>query len=330
MMNITNQLTSFVGQYWAVILGAMIVASYAKKRFNEPSFPNRKALPQAVEPLRYLFLKSQYRRARSAYTIASVFLYLALLLPGAAIASIFQVDPKTVPPEAWALGIALVLVGLLPNSPKLQWILWFEEELRRSVHERSLVPGRVEETIALLQDVSYEPPTSQFGMLPEDTRTIVREGLSAPAGSLVHRWARATALMELLNQKGTGSNFPLSTGAREPFEQDFQLICKDYDRLKLEIGQYSTTNNDTKLIRSVNDLLDAVHAYISWSVRHQSNTETEVDDTLLALSALMCHRRAISLCSMLYFRQHFPLRLSRWSFLVLSTLPLGQCLVALT
>jgi hypothetical protein len=52
------------GQYWAAVMGLVIVTVYAWERFNEPSFPNRETLPSAVVPLRYLFLRPQYPRAR--------------------------------------------------------------------------------------------------------------------------------------------------------------------------------------------------------------------------------------------------------------------------
>jgi hypothetical protein len=41
--------------YWSVffLLGLLVVAAYAWQRFNEPSFPNQKALPRTVAPLRY-------------------------------------------------------------------------------------------------------------------------------------------------------------------------------------------------------------------------------------------------------------------------------------
>ena len=52
--------------YWSVFFffGLLVVTAFAWKRFNEPSFPNQESLPRAVDPLRYLFFKSAYQKAR--------------------------------------------------------------------------------------------------------------------------------------------------------------------------------------------------------------------------------------------------------------------------
>ena len=44
------------------VVGVLVVTAFAWQRFNEPSFPNRKALPRTLSPLRYLFLRSTYQR----------------------------------------------------------------------------------------------------------------------------------------------------------------------------------------------------------------------------------------------------------------------------
>ena len=49
--------------------GVLIVLTYAWQRFNEPSFPNEETLPRTVEPLRYLFLKPAYAKARLLYLV---------------------------------------------------------------------------------------------------------------------------------------------------------------------------------------------------------------------------------------------------------------------
>ena len=56
-------------------LGFWVVVAYAWQRFNEPSFPNQQALPRAVEPLRYLFLRPTYRKARLTYVVGLLLLY---------------------------------------------------------------------------------------------------------------------------------------------------------------------------------------------------------------------------------------------------------------
>jgi len=197
MPSLPDQIASSFTEYWAIVAGSLIVATYAKRRFNEPTFPSCKALPQAVEPLRYLFLKPQYRRARWAYVVLTLMLYVLIVLPGPVIINIVGIDQKTFPPQAWSLLIALVLVGLLPNSSNFKWIFDLEQELRRFVHEHYLVPRRVEETITLLQDVSFQPPASYIASLPNTLRAKIYDGLKAPTNSLAHRWARVTMLMEL-------------------------------------------------------------------------------------------------------------------------------------
>jgi hypothetical protein len=42
------------------IVGVLVVTTFGWQRFNEPSFPNRKALPRTLFPVRYLFLRSSF------------------------------------------------------------------------------------------------------------------------------------------------------------------------------------------------------------------------------------------------------------------------------
>ena len=62
--------------------GVLIVLTYAWQRFDEPSFPKEETLPRTVEPLRYLFLKPAYAKARLFYLLGLLGLYVLLLLPG--------------------------------------------------------------------------------------------------------------------------------------------------------------------------------------------------------------------------------------------------------
>src|SRR6516164_10246968 len=128
------------------VLGLLVVLAYAWKQFNEPSFPNKATLPQTVAPLRYLFLRPSYRRARFTYVVVSVLLYCLLAWPGPAMVPLLgELGAKDFPAEAWALIVALVLVGLIPNSNQ-KWLTSVEEALRRSVHAWFLVPSGIVET----------------------------------------------------------------------------------------------------------------------------------------------------------------------------------------
>ena len=63
------------------LIGLVVVVTYAWQRFNEPSFPQRENLPRTVDPLRYLFLRSAYGKARLAYVAGLMALYALLVRP---------------------------------------------------------------------------------------------------------------------------------------------------------------------------------------------------------------------------------------------------------
>ncbi|WP_414475457.1 hypothetical protein [Microvirga sp. M2] len=299
----TEMVHSFA-EYWSIVAGCVVVLTYAKRRFNEPSGTNSKALPQAVEPLRYLYLKSQYKTARAVYVLASVVLYLLLLLPGPLIMSVSNIDPKIFPPQAWALLVALVLVGFVPNTANFRWVLTIEEELRRFVHERYFVPRRVEETISLLQDVSYDPPSAQTEMLPAPLRAAIFDGLKAPTNSLAYRWARTRMLMASLSQIGTGTSSLLTRADFEPFEKDFEYIQEKYDELSGKIERVIDSDleveTERKLKAAVDALLDKIYAYITWGVRQRASTEGEINETLLTLGFDIPPENDISLFNVVF------------------------------
>ncbi|TMJ84418.1 MAG: hypothetical protein E6G76_18530 [Alphaproteobacteria bacterium] len=180
--------------YWSVFFffGLLVVTAFAWKRFNEPSFPNQESLPRAVDPLRYLFFKSAYQKARLTYLVALLLLYVLLVAPGPKIApALGTVGAKDFPAEGWALLAALILtgVGLAPDS--LKWLNTVEELLRHWVHEWFLVPDGVERTIGILEDARYEPPPSQLDLLQSPRKEKTQENLKSPPETLRYRWARA-------------------------------------------------------------------------------------------------------------------------------------------
>ena len=284
MTNLSEQVYNLIGQYWSALVGFLIVAAYARQRFNEPTFPNRETLPQTVAPLRYLFLPSSaYERARRIYIIASLLLYGLLLLPGPQVIEIFGINAKNFPIQAWALLVALLLVGLLPTT-SIKWITMLEEQLRRYVHEWFLVPDGVKKTIAVLEDAPYEPPASQLEAVPDAQRERLRADLKLRRSSLGYRWARATILMASLSQMGAGAEHPLQKAAFDPFKEDFDAIRARHKALTQDIANLAhTPEKDETLKESVDSLLRRIYAYISWGVRQQADSGRAIDQTLEAL-----------------------------------------------
>ncbi len=273
--------------YWSVffLFGLLVVTAFAWKRFNEPSFPNQESLPRTVDPLRYLFFKSAYQKARLTYLFALLLLYVLLVAPGPKIVpALGTVGAQNFPAEGWALLAALILtgVGLAPDS--LRWLNTVEELLRHWVHEWFLVPDGVERTVGVLEDARYEPPPSQLDLLQSPRKEKVQEDLKSAPETLRYRWARATILVTSLKQMGAGAVHPLKKAAFDPFEEDFDAILEKYRALKPDVealGAGETSNfTEEQLSRSVDRLLRRVYAYISWGIRHQADSELEVDETL--------------------------------------------------
>jgi Antitoxin Xre/MbcA/ParS C-terminal toxin-binding domain len=281
MSELIPRIATAVGPYWAALVGFLIVAAYARQRFNEPTFPKGETLPSAVEPLRYLFLRPAYTRARWTYVVMSLLLYLVLLVPGDDVLKIFQVKSENFPPQAWALLVALLLVGLLPTA-NVKWLTMIEESLRRAVHEWFLVPTGLKKTISLLADAPYQPPATLLADMPEAQRKL-KDDLELRTSSLRYRWARATMLVASLNQIGTGGAHPLHRAAFEPFQEDFEAIRARYRALAQDIPAHGKAISDEReeaLKRSVDDVLQRIYAYISWGVRHQSDSDSATNRTL--------------------------------------------------
>ncbi|HWZ87395.1 MAG TPA: hypothetical protein VNW92_01060, partial [Polyangiaceae bacterium] len=147
--------------------GVLIVLTYAWQRFNEPSFPNEETLPRTVEPLRYLFLKPAYAKARLLYLVGLLVLYALLVLPGPSmVGALGGPGPKEgLSPQAWPLLAALILTGLGTAPTPVKWLNFIEEQLRRWVHAWYLVPDGIRSTIAVLDDARYDPPVGQLNFL---------------------------------------------------------------------------------------------------------------------------------------------------------------------
>ena len=267
------------------VIGLLTVAAFAWRKFNEPSFPERKTLPQAVEPLRYLFLRSGYHKARLTYVLASLLLYSVFVWPGPKVVPYLGlVGADKFPAEGWALLVAIVLVGLLPNS-NVKLLIMLEETVRRGIHAFFLVPNAVERTIGILEDVRYTPPDDHMDAVPPQLREELQRDLAFPPTSLRYRWARARMLMESLKQMGNGAPHPLKRAAFDPFREDFKRLRDMRNSLAQEIGNVSQQTGDKEetLIGSVDELLNRIYAYISWGLRYEADSERTVDDTLRQL-----------------------------------------------
>jgi hypothetical protein len=150
------------GEVFYIAIGLVIVLAYAWQRFDEPSFPDQETLPHVVEPLRYLFLGPAYKKARRYYAGASVLFYVLLVLLGPTFVVFLNkrgVPTEDLPVQAWAFLVALLLVGLIPNTDN-KWITLIEVSLRRLVHSYYLVPDGIKDTIHALEDAKYDPPAS--------------------------------------------------------------------------------------------------------------------------------------------------------------------------
>lgn len=155
--------------------GVLVVLTYAWQRFNEPSFPNEETLPRTVEPLRYLFLKPAYAKARLLYLVGLLSLYTLLVIPGPSmLGALGAPDPKEgLSPQAWPLLVALVLTGLGAAPASVKWLNIIEEQLRRWVHAWYLVPDGIRSTIAVLDDARYDPPSGPIEFSPEPAQRKV-------------------------------------------------------------------------------------------------------------------------------------------------------------
>jgi hypothetical protein len=268
------------------LIGLLVVMAYAWQRFNEPSFPQRETLPRTVDPLRYLFLRSTYGKARLAYVVGLILLYGLFVAPGPTmIEALGDVGFKDFPPKAWALLIALVLTGVGAAPASVKWLNVLEEWLRRWVHAWFLVPDGIERTIGVLEDARYDPPPSQLSLVESPaTRERLQENLKAPTGTLRYRWARTAVLMVSLRQMGAGATHPLRRAAFEPFEEDFKAILASYRALRQDVeavlNNPTGSDSEENLLTSVDVLLKRVYAYISWGLLQQADREGDIDQTL--------------------------------------------------
>jgi hypothetical protein len=267
--------------------GVVIVLAYARQRFNEPSFPNDETLPRTVEPLRYLFLKPAYAKARLSYLVGLLVLYVLLVLPGQSmVVALGGPSAKEgLSPQAWPLLAALILTGLGTAPTPVKWLNFIEEQLRRWVHAWYLVPDGIRSTIGVLDDADYEPPEGQLNLLHGRLKQKCQEDLRLPHGTLGYSWARATILVTSINSMLRGDAHPLKKAAFEPFKDDFDDILRTYRALKVDVEALNPNDEreEERLSTPVKKLLKRVYAYISWGIRYQVDSEREVDQTLKEL-----------------------------------------------
>src|ERR1043166_816200 len=183
------------------VAGLIVVAVFAWGRCSEPSFPAKDTLPHTTEPLRYLFLRDDYKKARWVYVTVLVGIYVGFVMQGPDMATALRtLGVEKFPPEAWALVVAVPFARFLPTT-NLKLFAMIEGRLRRFIHRCFRVPDDVQRTIGILKSADYRMPAAQLTAVAKQ----IYEDLAFPRRSLRHRWARAVVLMELLNQTGATS-----------------------------------------------------------------------------------------------------------------------------
>lgn len=291
-------------QYIYFLLGCLAIIAYAKQHFNEPTFSDKENLPHTVEPLRYLFLGPSYKRAQLAYVCVSVFFYLLLVLPGRSLFGAQGLSDMNFPVQAWPLLVALVLVGLIPNS-NAKWITAIEMQLRRGVHSFFLVPDGTLRTIGVLEDAAYDPPPYVREAVRNSPKGDLLKNLGRPPGSLDHLWARASMILASLTRLD-GAAGPLGGAAFDPFVEDFEDIRQKYRSLEPDVEKlqqerfvlesererpgadfakrtHDLADREEELVGAINRLLRRMYAYLSWGIRQRAKTERDVDDILARL-----------------------------------------------
>jgi hypothetical protein len=206
------------------VIGVLVVVVYAWQQFNKPSIQYQATLPRTVDPLRYLFLKSAYKRAHYTYVTVSIVLYCIFVSAGPEIGPwLFrEAGDQEIIAKTWPLVIALAVVGVVPNQKVLMSL---EDAVRRAVHAWFLVPDGIVKTVAVLEDTDYDPPQNQLDAVTNpERRNKISKGLKLPVITLQYRWARATMLMVSLQQMRP----PLSRSAFDPFDEDFEEIRTSY------------------------------------------------------------------------------------------------------
>lgn len=254
--------------------GSVVVLGYSLQHFNEPSFPNQEHLPHTLSPLRYMFLKAAYQRARLTYVAAALLVYGLLVALGHDVVSNFIGAGSN---QSWPLAVALIMTGASAVPPALKWLNKIEDLIRQWVHTWFLVPDGVERTIGVLEDADYRPSAAQLHAVSSPLREQIKANLELPRTSLNYRWARVSMLMVSINQMRSGADQVLRKDSFAPFEADFEEIDAKYKALAPKV---SAANTEEGLVNQVEKLLNRIYAYLSWGVRYQVESQKAVDDKL--------------------------------------------------
>ena len=232
---------SFFEHYWSIFFffGFVVVLAFAWQRFNEPSFPNQETLPRTVEPLRYLFLKPAYQKARFAYVTGLLLLYALLVAPGPKIVpALGEFGFKDFPPR----GLGAVGCPLLDR----RWG-WRPAASSGSTSLRntcdagctlgSSYPYGVERTIGVLEDARYEPPQSQLNLVQSPLREKLQEDLRLAPGNAEASLGARDDPDDIAEADGCAVPcIPLQKAAFDPFQEEFEGdILVTYRSLKQDI-----------------------------------------------------------------------------------------------
>ena len=159
-----------------------------------------------------------------------------------------------------------------------------EENLRRVIHSRFLVPDGTIRMIESLKYAHYEPRASLLSSLSESRRAAFTQTYRLRRTRFPSLGTGDDADGNPLRQLGTGAPHPLDSKAFEPFAKDFDAIEERYRFLEQQVDALddlrASGEQQASLGRSAETLLRRIYAYINWGIRHKANTEGEVTQTL--------------------------------------------------
>ena len=276
---------------WPYVLGFLVVLIFAVNKFDEPTFDSRQPLPQTLDPLRCFFLNGAYSRARAAYVALSLIAYTLLAMTAPAVAALLPDVAKNVPfPDAaYALLVALLLVGLVPNTGALK-IDKIEEMTRRLIHRWYFVPSGVERAVQQLKYAPFNPTAEMVDVAAARFAPAIFDRQRASrsngriTGSPQDRWFRATVLVATLTHTNVaGIDLP-NNSAFAPFDADLNAISLRHSAIAkdIKIAKPDVLSDTIKsgITEKIDDLLARIYAYIVWGTRTEVYSEEDLNRRL--------------------------------------------------
>ncbi len=274
-------------------ISILIVVAFSGPKFGEPAFVKKDDdfvthfLPAE------LTTKRDYYRALFIYVAFLVSVLVVLSLVGPSPLAALGITKAPNAPDALPIFLALLIVGLLPNTPVIRGL---ELSIRKFAQARAFIPQKARVLLARLAAANFDFTQYSNSTVMHSIwlRGVEAEDFDSDRGTLEYSWARLSCLLYAIdNRRTSGSVDEYDSDLMDKYELEFERIKLHKKAIEADFVDYrgrkasDVTYNDNNLHDEIKKTVRALYVLLGCSVLVKSQPNADLNAVFAKFGLLL-------------------------------------------